>query len=510
MPPRPHRLLLALTLTACAQTVAPAAPGDAADAPDASADDVAEEPALPPGLARALTITDVAAFQAVRVPLFADGAVVSPRLLPIIAGRSLALRVYVRPEAGYEPVEVDGELTARTAGRTVVVHDRKRIESASRDAQPATLFTFRLPDEAVGPDTALSVRLITRGGGAESDGVADPARFPAAGGGHALRAMDGGPIEVTIVPLRWDVDRSGRVPELAALQLEDLRASLRAMYPVREVRIDVREPVSWARGLLPSGNVDFGAILASLRTLRASDGAPATRYYYGMVTPTDSEGEYCRGRCVLGQAYLPSGPADRLGRVASGVGFGGAEDARTFTHELGHAHGRAHAPCGDVAGADGEFPYENGAVGVWGYDERSRAFVRPTAFDLMGYCRPAWISDYTYGAVWEWVTAVNGVAATRGLAAPAPAPVRHRVLRVGPSLAPEWLDGLDEPPAAGAATLAWRDAAGRVLTRATTESAPLADSAECHVLVPPGPPGARSLDVAVAGASYRVALPAAW
>lgn len=505
----PSALLFSLFAAGCAEVVS--APMRAVDAaPDDVADDAVEEVAAPPGLVRALPITDVALFQAVRVPLFADGAVVTPRPLPIIAGRRAAVRVYVRPGDGYAPVTVDAELTVRNGAARSVVRDRKYIDRASRDESPASVFTFALPDEAVGPDARFSVRLLAPGGAAEVAGAADPARFPADGSEHAIRAVDGGPVEVTLVPFRWDTDGSGRLPDTSQLQVEDLRALLRSMYPVREVRIDIRDPVPWTGGLLRDGNVDFGALLSRIRALRSSDAAPAGRYYYAMVAPTESRQEYCGLRCVLGQAYLPSGPMDSRGRVASGVGFGGEGDVNTFAHEIGHSHGRMHAPCGGPAGIDPEFPNEEGETGAWGYDERRRAFMSPRVFDFMGYCRPEWVSAYTYAALWDWILDVNGVVAPRGLAAPnAIGPrVPHRILRYGEGMAPEWLDALDEPAATGGdVALRWLDAAGRVVHRATAQAEPLADRDETHVLVPEGPPEARSLELTSRGVTRRVALP---
>jgi len=506
----PSALFFSLFAAGCAEVVT--APSRAADAApdDVTADDVAEEPAPPPGLVRALPITDVALFQAVRVPVFADGAVVAPRPLPIIAGRRAAVRVYVRPGDGYTPVSVDAELTVRNGAARSVVRDRKFIDRASRDEAPSSVFTFALPDEAVGPDARLSVRLLAPGGAAEVAGAEHPARFPADGGEHAIRAVDGGPVEVTLVPFRWDADGSGRLPDTSQLQVEDLRALLRAMYPVREVRVDIREPVPWTGGLLRDGNVDFGALLSRIRALRSSDAAPAGRYYYAMVAPAESRQDYCGGRCVLGQAYLPSGPMDARGRVASGVGFGGEGDVNTFAHEIGHSHGRMHAPCGGPAGIDPEFPNEEGEAGAWGYDERRRAFVSPRVFDFMGYCRPEWVSAYTYGALWDWILDVNGVVAPRGLGAPdvAGPPVPHRILRYGEGMAPEWLDALDERAVTeGDVTLRWLDAAGRVVQRAAAHADALADRDETHVLVPEGPPEARSLELTSRGVTRHIALP---
>lgn len=508
-PPVVSVLLLSL-LCACART-AVAIP-EFVDGGAIDAVETVDAPPLPLGLARDLAITDVAVFQTVRVPLFAEGAVVAPRFLPIIAGRSATVRVYVHPVDGFSPVDVDGELTVRTRTSQVVLRERRHVTAASRDSTPPSVFTFVLGEDMVDQDTELSVRMLAPGGSLDREGVDDPARFPRDGSLHRLGAVDGGPVEVTLVPFRWDADRSGRLPKLSALQLEALRSTLRAMYPVREVRFEVHDPVPWTRGLRASGEVDFGAMLSALRALRAREGAPGNRYYYGLVAPAESPWDYCSERCVYGQAYLPTGPNDRLGRVASGVGFGGEEDVRTFVHELGHAHGRAHAPCGGPMGVDPAYPYPNGMVGVWGYDERNRAFVRPITTDFMGYCRPFWVSDYTYEGLWEWITAVNELSSARGFALPGPMsrPVRHRVLRVAGALPPEWLDALDVLPTPGAASLHWLDADGDVCADGSTEVASLAETAEWHVLVPPGPPQARSLVVEVSGVRYRAVLPVSW
>ena len=507
---------LALLLAACADDAPPAPAPDAAAPPDvatAAPPDVAPEVALPPGLVRALTITDVSVFQAVRVPLLADGAAVTSRALPVVAGRGAVVRVYVRPEAGFTPRGVDGELTVRRGDVGTVVRDRRSIARASRDESDGTVFQFALPAEAVGPDTRLSVRLLAPGGADVAAGVADGARFPAGGGEHPLRAQEDGGLDVMIVPLRWDVDGSGRLPVTDAEQIEDMRALLRAVYPVSEVRIAVHEPVAWTRGRLPSGSADFSSMLSALRALRIREEAPSGRYYYGMVRPTEYYDEYCEGACTLGQGYLSAGPADRSGKVAAGVGFAGARAAETFVHELGHNHGRAHAPCGGAAGPDLAVPYRGGTIGSWGFDERRRALVRPGAYDFMGYCEPRWVSDYSYAALWERVVAVNAAPDVISLGAPSAsgAVARHRVLRLGGDAAPGWLDALDLPTvAAGAASLRWLDAGGAVVGRSVAQVDPLGDSDEAHALVPPPPPGAASVEVRYAGVTRRVALPPDW
>jgi len=151
---------------------------------------------------------------------------------------------------------------------------------------------------------------------------------------------------------------------------------------------------------------------AMLMSLRDSDHAPAGAYYYALVNAADTYDAYCGGSCVTGQSYVTETPADASFRVGSGVGFSGENTAWTLVHEVGHEHGRSHAPC-DAGGADPSFPYAGGSIGVWGYDARTHTFEDPSEqSDFMGYCWPTWTSDYTWSAIFERTVAVSALAST--------------------------------------------------------------------------------------------------
>jgi hypothetical protein len=73
-----------------------------------------------------------------------------------------------------------------------------------------------------------------------------------------------------------------------------------------------------------------------------------------------------------------------------------------MAHELGHNFGRLHAPCGNPAGVDQSYPYANANIGVFGYDIIAGVAKSPTMRDLMSYCDPTWISDYTYKGIMNY------------------------------------------------------------------------------------------------------------
>ena len=130
-------------------------------------------------------------------------------------------------------------------------------------------------------------------------------------------------------------------------------------------------------------------------------------YYYGLFNPADSVNQYCYGGCVLGLSNLPFGINDPSLRSSIGLGFPEVA-AYTLAHEVGHAHGRLHTPgaCGAV-GTDPDYPYSQGSIGTWGYDILTGLLYDPDFYtNVMGYCEEQWISDYTFGGIYDRVEAL--------------------------------------------------------------------------------------------------------
>jgi hypothetical protein len=183
---------------------------------------------------------------------------------------------------------------------------------------------------------------------------------------------------------------------LAAPTLADLQTTSGTTlltFPVRsQANYSSAGTITWTQPLTdaPSCNgccsPNWVALNAAVDAQRVADGNQPDVLYYGLMANG-----------------IPMGPivGCNTGTVStSSVGAG-----MTMAHELGHACGLPHAPCG--TGGDPNYPayepYDPAAtpmasIGEYGLDISNGAIKSPAIFkDLMSYCGPRWISLYNYG-----------------------------------------------------------------------------------------------------------------
>ena len=441
-----------------------------------------------------LAITEVAVFQGVKVSVAKDGAKVTTHMADVIAGREALVRVYVSPKAGWTTRDVVGELKLVSAsGGTKTYSAAATPAAASTDATLTSTINFNVPTGAFAVDTQYSVSLYAKSGATTGD--TSGARYPATGATESLGAVGTGEtLKIKIVPIQYNADGSGRLPDTTAAQVERYRKAFYAMYPAKNVEVTVRAPVPYASAISANGS-GFSSALQSMVKLRQTDGAAKDVYYYGAFAGAASFSNYCGGGCVTGLCGLLTYPSDATGRACVGVGFTGSDSANTAAHELGHAHGRAHAPCG-TGDADGKYPYSGGTLGSWGYDLVDKKLYSPTTYkDFMGYCSPTWISDYTFKAIATRMSTVSGSAF---ISVSKSAPTKYRFVDVGMDGKLAWGDSLtlNEPPLAEPHTVSYLGADGSTVETTTGFYYPYEDLPGGYMLVPELPLSARGIAVA--------------
>jgi hypothetical protein len=349
--------------------------------------------------AAGLSLSEIAVYQAVKIPIMKSMAPVEPamRNAGVVQERDAVFRVHVTPGAGWTPRQVSARLDlvspAGTAPRRFFATSSP--SGASSDMDPASAFRIKVPAEAIAADTTYSVTLVECTNNAQA-AAASAARFPA-DGFAPLGAVKTGPLRIQLIP----VVAGGRMPDVSEAAVETYRKRLLALYPVTKVEMEVAAP-------LTSSATSMCAHLSAVTARRTADNAPIDVYYYGLTNGTSGGQSGCSNAnpTASSRSKVSMGWASSGGRIETG--------AATMCHELGHSHGRLHAPC-QVSDPDRSYPNTNADIGVWGYDARSDTFLPPTRKDMMSYCpnpdrTQAWISDYTYRGILARVAAVNALA----------------------------------------------------------------------------------------------------
>jgi hypothetical protein len=356
-------------------------------------------PPDPLGDALGVGINEIAVYQGVKRQLMANGAAV-PSTTPVVAGRDALIRVFASDQGGYD----GGPVVARLfLNGSTQPYEVERGVSNPSEGSLNTTFNFDVPGADLAGGFSYRVELKQ----AATPGSVNPgAVFPASGFEQIGVQSSGAVLKISLVPVSYGADGSNRLPDTSPGQLQAYEELFYAMYPVPSIEISVHAPMAWSQTVANNGN-GWDTLLNAVADLRANEGATDV-YYYGIFSPAASVGNYCGGGCVAGLGFV-GGPTDNYTRAAIGLGFSGTIATETAVHEVGHNHGRNHSPCGGAAGADQNYPYPNASIGSWGYNLLTGQLFSPSEYsDVMGYCSPIWVSDYTYKAIFNRIKSVNG------------------------------------------------------------------------------------------------------
>ncbi len=364
-------------------------------------------------LAGGIAITNVDIYQGVRIQLMENGEDVTTGGVEVIAGKDALLRVHVQRQTEWVNrsvyVRVDLYDANQLGNDPCPIEELHVVDFNSDIATLTSTLNVEIPGDLITDNLSINISIREAEESVSAGGAVDEDQWPANGEAFDLNAVEiGDPLRIVLIPVQYNADGSGRLPDTSDAQLEFYYNEFFTQYPVHDIEFTVTEPFAWSGGVSANGG-GWGELLNAITNLRGQWGAAPEEYYYGIVTPADSFGEFCPTGCVVGLSNLVTSPYDSSLRGSIGIGFPGQSSAATMIHEVGHAHGREHAPSGGAQGVDPAYPYSGGFIGVWGYDLVSDVLKNPASeYDFMGYADPTWVSDYTYGALYERITIVNG------------------------------------------------------------------------------------------------------
>ncbi len=375
-----------------------------------------QAPSGPPVVATDITISEIALFQGVKVPLMKNGAAVKSTYAPVVAGRPGLLRVYVKPSPSFRQRELTAELVLTNLSGTSIRQVKMIVTKSTLESELDSSMNFTIAAEDLPQGSSLfKVRLL----GAPYVGTEPPAQYPADTSNAVLETAGSGKLRVVLVPVRYDADGSGRLPDTSASTVEQYRTAFFEAYPVTGVDVTVRSAMPWS-GTISADKTGWNEVLQQVAALRAQDNPSSDTYYMGIFSPAGSFSTYCASGCVAGLAPLLTSASDVNYRAGVAIGYSNdayalAASLRAAVHEAGHLHGRSHVGnagtnprCGTPSTIDAAFPYGgDGSIGSWGYGILGKQLYDPSMYtDFMGYCSDNWISDYTYGALLTRVQSV--------------------------------------------------------------------------------------------------------
>jgi hypothetical protein len=322
--------------------------------------------------------------------------------VPLVAGRDAYLRVFALANQGNP---------AQPAVRVRLYHGSTLVQTylipAAGSGVPtmpdqgvlASSWNVLVPGALVQPGLRILADVDPDGAVPEADKGNN--QFPVSGTPAPVDVRALPVFKVSLVPVLQQA--SGLTGTVTGANLPSFLTDLKQLLPVGASEAEIHPVYTSTAPVLQSDNANnaWSIVLNELLALRTVEGS--SQYYYGVVKTAYPSG-------VAGIGFV-GGPAQ------TAVGWDVFPSASAvMAHEIGHTMGRQHAPCGPAGGPDPAFPYSDGSIGVWGLKLNGLVPKPPDLADLMGYCQPAWISDYNWTGMIEYRQAGPGtsVAAGRG------------------------------------------------------------------------------------------------
>jgi hypothetical protein len=301
--------------------------------------------------------------------------------VPLVAGKDLILRVYIRSDSiwwPHAPTSVTGKVSY--AGHPDLAPINSPIlampRSAIDRANPNHTLNFRVPGAHCTGTVTFTITIW------------DPAHPADASSAFLSRtlalAFDAVPrVRVHGVLIHY----TGKGMNIAAPSGIDLVNTLvwvGRTYPIQGFNYTACDVVDFNGDLTVGGGGGCGTgwnqLFNMLWNMRAASGTDDV--FVGLLPPG-----------------VPTSGV--IGCGGGGVAIAYKGGGSVLAQEIGHAFGRAHAPCGNPGGPDPNYPtydsYPSGSIGEFGFDSASSQVFDPAGtFDFMSYCGPVWTSPYTY------------------------------------------------------------------------------------------------------------------
>jgi hypothetical protein len=302
--------------------------------------------------------------------------------VPLVRNRAGVLRVFVAAvepnRIAPPPARIELFLNGVPVHAETVESELSDIPVSPSEGSLSHSWNLMVPAELAQPGLAVRVEVDPdRTIPLRLDG---PVYYPTSGEALELNIQSVPDFRVRFVPIYQS--HFGSTGDVGEHNVQRYLDDFAAAFPIDGIDYDFRTTYTTSRASGDSTN--WRTILPELRAVRAAE-AHDDRHYYGVLKNHNSS--------IAGIAYVPGSTALGIDHFPFAT--------YVFAHELGHNFGRYHAPCG-LSSFDQNYPHPGGRIGHYGYDARTGRLVPDAIADLMGYCQPTWVSDYTYQGIFDF------------------------------------------------------------------------------------------------------------
>jgi len=306
--------------------------------------------------------------------------------VPLVQNRDGYLRVFVvanQSNSVSPQVRVRFYVNGTLQGSpTIIAAPSHSVPTTIAEGTLASSWNMSVPGSMIKPGLAITADVDPTQ--AIPEARRDNNSFPASGAPLALTVKNLSTFYLRFVPVKQSVNNLTGV--VSSANKDALLTKTVKIHPISTYGADVHATYTTNALALTGSNANgaWEAVLGEILALRTAEGSQ--RNYFGIVKTSYQSG-------IEGISYIGAGAS---------VGYDGSSVVDVVAHELGHAWGRSHAPCGINGSTDPSFPYPAGNIGVYGFDVSTKTLYPPATADVMSYCHPQWISDYTYKGVYNW------------------------------------------------------------------------------------------------------------
>lgn len=305
----------------------------------------------------------------------------------LVARKPAILRVYAQAShsggpAPFSQVRIDARRNGKLIGS--LTSDPQVISAFPSSDEMASTINVELPVEWLSGSLELTATIDGAQIIPESDETNNSIRA-------TFQFHDVAPLELAIIPITYHDTVTGRT--YAEPAHDPISGWLLSAFPVSNVSVTLHAPLQFTGNLRQVD--EWGRLLNEITALWGNEAGPnSSQIYFGLVPNRTADGSGWFDGGVSGLGWIGQ-------RVSVGLDTG-PKTGPSAAHEIGHNLGRRHAPCGNPSGVDPHFPYPNASIGVFGVDTTDETLLDPNlTHDVMSYCGPEWVSDYTYEGLFQ-------------------------------------------------------------------------------------------------------------